>query len=439
MRCLNGARLRMGLLLLALTEPAVAAEEAVLDATANGFVLLSAMLVILMSVPAIGLFYGGMVRAKNVMSVLAQCLCVFALCILLWFACGYSLAFTAGGELSSALIGGLGQAFLLGVRPEDLSGGISLFTWFIFQGAFLGISACLIVGASVERVRFGPLLGIIMLWSVFSYLPLCHMVWGGGLIDQVFHAYDFAGGTVVHINAALAALVLARLVGRRSDLGRLQITPHALPLTYLGMGLLWIGWFGFNAGSELAADGIAAMAFVNTAIAPATAALSWLVCEWLIYKKPTTLGASSGVLAGLVAITPACGFVSPSGALVIGLIAGPCCLYGVHGLKRLIGLDDSLDVFGVHGIGAMVGALLTGVFCDPALGGVGFKADIASMSGQLWAQLVSVVIAVIWSAVVTALACLLVKALCGGSLRVNLDAEREGLDLACHGERGYSL
>lgn len=427
------------LLTAAAALPAHAEEAASVDTAANGFVLLSAMLVIVMSIPAIGLFYGGLVRAKNVMSVLEQCLIVFAMCICIWFILGYSLAFGSTGSALDAVIGSFEYVCMLGVTPDTMSGSLSLYTWFIFQGAFLAISACLIVGASVERVRFGALLLIIAIWAVGSYVPLCHMVWGGGFIDSVFHAYDFAGGTVVHINAAVAALVLAKMVGKRTDLGRVLITPHSLPITYIGMGFLWVGWFGFNAGSELAADGISAMAFADTAIAPAAAALSWMAAEWIIFKKPTTLGSASGVLAGLVAITPACGFVSPFGALVIGLVAGPACLYGVHGLKRLIGLDDSLDVFGVHGVGAIVGALLTGVFCAPALGGVGFKADIASIGGQVFAQAVSVVIAVIWSGVVTMIACAAAKALMGGSLRVGVEDEREGLDLATHGERGYSL
>lgn len=427
------------LLTAAAALPAHAEEAASVDTAANGFVLLSAMLVIVMSIPAIGLFYGGLVRAKNVMSVLEQCLIVFAMCICLWFILGYSLAFGSTGSALDAVIGSFEYVCMLGVTPDTMSGDLSLYTWFIFQGAFLAISACLIVGASVERVRFGALLLIIAIWAIGSYVPLCHMVWGGGFIDSVFHAYDFAGGTVVHINAAVAALVLAKMVGKRTDLGRVLITPHSLPVTYIGMGFLWVGWFGFNAGSELAPDGISAMAFADTAIAPAAAALSWMAGEWIIFKKPTTLGSASGVLAGLVAITPACGFVSPFGALVIGLVAGPACLYGVHGLKRLIGLDDSLDVFGVHGVGAIVGALLTGVFCAPSLGGVGFKADIASIGGQVFAQAVSIVVAIIWSGVVTLIACAVVKALVGGSLRVGVEEEREGLDLATHGERGYSL
>ncbi len=419
--------------------PALAEEAASPDIASNGFVLLCAMLVIVMSIPAIGLFYGGLVRAKNVMSVLEQCLIVFSMCIILWFICGYSLAFSSDGGALDAVIGNLDLAFLLGVTPDSLSDDLSLYTWFIFQGAFCAISACLIVGASVERVRFPALLIVIGVWAIFSYVPLCHMVWGGGFIDSVFHAYDFAGGTVVHIDAAVAALVLAKVVGKRTDLGKILITPHSLPITYIGMGFLWVGWFGFNAGSELIADGISAMAFVGTAIAPAAAALSWMAAEWIIYKKPTTLGSASGVLAGLVAITPACGFVSPLGALIIGLVAGPACLYGVHGLKQLIGLDDSLDVFGVHGVGAIVGALLTGVFCAPSLGGVGFNEGISSIGGQVFAQAVSVVVAIVWAGVVTFIACMIAKVLCGGSLRVTLDEEREGLDLATHGERGYSL
>lgn len=417
---------------------ALAEDAPQLDVSANGFTLLSAMLVILMSIPGIGLFYCGLVRAKNVLSVLEQSLIVFAMSFLLWLVLGYSFAFSSWDGALSSFFGNFDYAFMLKSSPDELYGSLSMYTWFIFQGAFCAIAACLIIGASVERVRFGALLLVVALWVLFSYAPLAHMVWGGGFIDSVMHAYDFAGGTVVHINAAICALVLAKFVGKRYDLGRLQLAPHSLPLTYIGMALLWIGWLGFNAGSELAADGISAMAFVNTVIAPAAAACSWMACEWVMFRHPSTLGTASGVLAGLVAITPACAFVSPVGALCIGIIAGPCCLYGVHGLKRIIGLDDSLDVFGVHGVGAIVGALLTGVFCAPSLGGTGYKADYTTMGQQVLGQFGSIVVAIVWCFVVSVIACLIAKVLFG-SLRVGTDTEREGLDLAVHGERGYSL
>lgn len=420
--------------------PVEAATEAApqVDSAANAFVIVSAILVIIMSVPGIGLFYGGLVRTKNVMSVLEQCLIVFGLCMVLWLILGYSWAFGASDSWLGQFIGGFDKVLLLGITPDSVSGSLSEYTFVIFQGAFCAISSCLIVGALVERVRFLALIVGIGLWAIFSYFPLAHMVWGGGFIEQVFHAYDFAGGTVVHINAAVAGLIGAKMLGARVDLHKLALTPHSLPLTYVGCGLLWIGWFGFNAGSELASDGVSALAFANTVFAPAVAAIVWMVAEMILSGKASTLGSASGVLAGLVAITPACAFVGPLGAVVIGAVAALVCLWGVRGFKRLTKIDDSLDVFGIHGLGAIVGALLTGVFCAPSLGGTGFKADYTSIAGQFYGQLGSVIVAIIWSAVVSVIAFAIAGKLTGG-LRASTDDERMGLDLAAHGERGYNL
>ena len=418
--------------------PAHAAEAAAPDMAANGFVIFSTTLVLLMSVPAIGLFYGGLTRAKNIMSVLQQCLAVFCMALVLWYVVGYSLAFAESDTAAGQFFGSWDKFALLGVNAESLSGELWEFIFISFQGAFCAISACLIVGATVERIRFSALLVAVAIWIVLSYAPLAHMVWGGGFIDAQFSPYDFAGGVVVHINAAVAGLVGAMMLGPRHDLGRVSMAPHNLPLTFIGAGLLWIGWCGFNAGSALTPDGTAALSLFNTLLAPAAAALAWMCTEWLICGKPSGLGTASGVIGGLVAITPACAFVSPAGALVIGLVSGVLCLWGVRGFKRLIRVDDSLDVFGIHGIAGIAGALLTGVFCAPGLGGAGYNGEWTSVAGQLYAQLLSVVIGAGWSAVV-AYGAFKVAGLLTGGLRVDAEEETEGLDLAAHGERGYNL
>ena len=411
--------------------------DVALDFDANGFVLLCTMLVLLMSVPGIGFFYGGLVRSKNILSTIEQSLAAFSLAIVLWFALGYSLSFGASDYLLGDFWGGLDKVFLYGVDSTAQTGSLSEYTFIIFQGAFCAISACLIVGATVERIKFSALLLVLSIWILLSYAPLAHQVWGGGFIDRVFHAYDFAGGTVVHINAAVAALVGAYCLGPRRDLGKTALVPHNLPLTYIGAGLLWIGWLGFNAGSALISDGVSSLAFFNTVLCPAAGALTWMVLEWCIFNRPSTLGTVSGVLYGLVAITPACAFVGPSGAIIIGMLASVCCLWGVHGFKKLTGLDDSLDVFGIHGIGAIVGALLTGVFCAPDLGGSGFKEGYESILGQIYGQFMSIVIAVLWSGVVSLCAFKIAHKLVG--LRVETEDETMGLDLSSHGERGYNL
>lgn len=424
---------------MALTATSAFADEApaVLDRADNGFILMSAMLVLLMSIPGIGLFYGGLARSKNVLSTIEQTLAVFCLAVILWVIIGYSFAFGPTDGALGAFFGGFGTMFLNGITLDSLSGTLSEYTWVIFQGAFCAISACLIIGATPGRIKFSALLLAVGIWIVLSYAPLAHQVWGGGFIDTTFMSYDFAGGTVVHVNAAVCGLTGAYILGRRHDLGRVAMAPHNLGLTYVGACLLWIGWLGFNAGSELVADGVSSLAFINTVLCPASAALTWMASEWIIFKKPSTLGTASGVLAGLVAITPACAFVGPMGAIVIGFVSALACLWGVHGFKRLTKIDDSMDVFGVHGIGAIVGGILTGVFCDPSLGGTGFKGEWTSIAGQVYGQTVSLLVAIVWSFVVSVIAFKLAKVLVG--LRVSTDEESEGLDLASHGERGYNL
>ena len=424
---------------MALTATSAFADEApaVLDRADNGFILMSAMLVLLMSIPGIGLFYGGLARSKNVLSTIEQTLAVFCLAVILWVIIGYSFAFGPTDGALGAFFGGFGTMFLNGITLDSLSGTLSEYTWVIFQGAFCAISACLIIGATPGRIKFSALLLAVGIWIVLSYAPLAHQVWGGGFIDSTFMSYDFAGGTVVHVNASVCGLTGAYILGRRHDLGRVAMAPHNLGLTYVGACLLWIGWLGFNAGSELVADGVSSLAFINTVLCPATAALTWMSAEWIIFKKPSTLGTASGVLAGLVAITPACAFVGPMGSIVIGFVAALACLWGVHGFKKLTKIDDSMDVFGVHGIGAIVGGILTGVFCDPSLGGTGFKGEWTSIAGQVYGQTVSLLVAIVWSFVVSVIAFKLAKVLVG--LRVSTDEESEGLDLASHGERGYNL
>jgi Amt family ammonium transporter len=419
-------------------------------------------LVILMTLPGLGLFYGGLMRSKNMLSVLMQCMVIFSLIAVLWAVYGYSIAFTPG----NAFFGGFDRLFLAGLTPESMgatfSKGVVIpeFTFFSFQGAFATITCCLIIGAFAERAKFSAVLLFIVLWFTFSYLPIAHMVWfwpgpdaytdaaaaeaataASGWLFQM-GALDFAGGTVVHINAAVAGLVGAYVIGKRLGFGKEAMKPHSLTLTMVGASLLWFGWFGFNAGSALEASGGAAMAFANTFLATSAAVLTWSLGEWIGKGKPSMLGAASGAVAGLVAVTPAAGFVGPMGAIIIGLISGFLCLWGVTGLKRMLGADDSLDVFGVHGVGGIVGALLTGVFAAPALGGTGIYDYVAnavaadySIVGQVWIQAKAVLTTVVWSGVVSFIAYKLVDMVIG--LRVPEDAEREGLDITSHGETAY--
>ncbi|TAK88189.1 MAG: ammonium transporter [Betaproteobacteria bacterium] len=427
------------------------------------WMLVSTALVIMMSVPALALFYGGMVRAKNALSVLMQVFVVFSLVTVLWCIYGYSLAFTEG----NAFFGGFDRLFLKGATDAmaaTFSKGVVIpeLVFVAFQATFAAITACLILGAFAERIKFSAVLAFIVIWFTFAYTPIAHMVWfwmgpdaytGAKVVDELngkagwlwqMGALDFAGGTVVHINAGIAGLVGAYLVGKRIGYGKEAMPAHNLPLTMIGASLLWVGWFGFNAGSALEAGTSAALAFMNTYLATACAVLSWTLGEAIFKGKPTMLGGASGAVAGLVAITPAAGNVGIAGAFVIGLAAGLVCLWGVSGLKRLIGADDSLDVFGVHAVGGILGALLTGVFNAPSLGGPGFvnnwfemKPGFESIAAQVWIQAKAVGVTVVWSGVVAFIAYKLVDLTIG--LRVSEEHEREGLDTTAHGEAAYRM
>ena len=419
----------------AMAQDTAAAAAVVVDKGDVAWMMLSTLLVVMMAVPGLALFYGGLVRTKNMLSVLMQVMVVFSLIAVLWATYGYSLAF--GGE--GLFIADFSKAFLLGVTPDSLADTftdnvkIPEYIFIAFQATFAGITCALIVGSFAERMKFAAVLAFCVLWFTFAYLPIAHMVWGAGgyLLDK--GALDFAGGTVVHINAGVAGLVGAYILGPRLGYGRESMAPHSLTLTMVGAALLWVGWFGFNAGSNLEATSGATLAFVNTLLAPAAAVLAWCIGETITKGKASMLGAASGAVAGLVGITPACGSVGPMGAIVIGLACGFLCLWGVTGFERMIGADDSLDVFGVHGIGGIVGALLTGVFTAPGLGGTG-GADF-DIANQVWVQAEGVLITIVWSAVVAYLAYKVVGAVIG--LRVSSDDEREGLDITSHGESAY--
>lgn len=420
-------------------EAAAPAAEPVKETMDKGdvaWMMVSTLLVIMMTVPGLALFYGGLVRSKNMLSVLMQVMVVFSLIVVLWAVYGYSLAF--GGE--GLIIGNLDKVFLSGITLETLSAtftpGVMIpeLVFVAFQSTFAGITCALIVGSFAERIKFSAVLLFSVLWFTLSYIPIAHMVWGAGgyLFDK--GALDFAGGTVVHINAAVAGLVGAYMVGKRVGYGKEAMAPHSLTLTMVGASLLWVGWFGFNAGSNLEANGGAALAFINTLVATAGAVLAWSIGEALHKGKASMLGAASGAVAGLVAITPACGTVGPMGAIVIGLIAGFLCLWGVTSLKKMLGADDSLDVFGVHGVGGIVGALLTAVFSAASLGGI--KGDGYSIASQLVVQAEGVVITLVWSGVVSFVVYKIVDMVVG--LRVTEEEEREGLDISSHGETAYN-
>jgi Amt family ammonium transporter len=440
---------------------AAAAAAPVPDKGDTAWMMIATVLVILMTIPGLALFYGGLVRAKNMLSVLMQVFVIFSLISVLWVVYGYSLAFTGG----SPFIGGFDKLFLSGVTVESVAATFSKgvvipeLVFVVFQATFAAITTALIVGAFAERIKFSAVLLFSVLWFTFSYLPMAHMVWywdgpdaitDAAALEKVLAgagflwakgALDFAGGTVVHINAAMAGLVGAFLIGKRVGYGREPMTPHSLTLTMVGAAMLWVGWFGFNAGSNLEATGLAALAMVNTLAATAAATLSWMIAEWLFKGKPSMLGAASGAVAGLVAITPACGFVGPMGAIVIGLLAGAVCLWGVNGLKKMLGADDALDVFGVHGVGGILGSVLTGVFASPSLGGTGVYDYVANAVGaydmvaQVTSQLWGVGVVVVWSGVVAFICYKIVDVLVG--LRVPEDEEREGLDITAHGESAY--
>ena len=436
----------------------------------TSWMIVATLLVIMMSIPGLALFYGGLVRSKNMLSILMQVFSIFALITVLWAVYGYSLAFTEGSGVLSPFIGGFDRLFLKGIfdpatgsvaNAATFSKGVVIpeFVFVAFQATFAAITVALIVGAFAERMKFSAVMLFSALWFTFAYLPIAHMVWfwtgpdaitnaatlasetlkGGWLFQK--GALDFAGGTVVHINAAVAGLVGAFMVGKRIGLGKESMAPHNMVMTMIGASLLWVGWFGFNAGSALEAGGTATLAFANTFIATAAAVLSWLAAEWMLKGKPSMLGAASGAVAGLVAITPACGWVGIGGGMVIGALSGVVCFWGVTGLKKMLGADDALDVFGVHGVGGILGALLTGVFNNWSLGGTGISDYVANtvvntdMMPQLWIQAQAVGTTIVWSGVVAFICYKVVDMTLG--LRVTAEQEREGLDISSHGETAY--
>ncbi|MBP8150769.1 MAG: ammonium transporter [Xylophilus sp.] len=428
---------RVVVLSLAVVAPAAdapAAAAPTLNSGDTAWMLTSTLLVILMTIPGLALFYGGLGRSKNMLSVLMQVFVIFALISVLWAVYGYSLTFSGEGSF----YGGFDKLFLAGITPDTLSGllpTIPEYVFVAFQGTFAAITVALIVGSYAERIRFSAVLLFSVIWFTFSYLPIAHMVWGGGLLAKD-GALDFAGGTVVHINAGIAGLVGSYVIGKRIGFGKEAMTPHSLTLTMVGASLLWVGWFGFNAGSAGAANGVAGLAFINTVLATAAATLSWIAAEGLIKGKGSMLGAASGAVAGLVAITPAAGFVGPMGSIVLGLIAGVAGVCGVSSLKKILGADDAFDVFGVHGVCGIVGAVLTAVFAAPGLGGTGgLTPDTFNMASQVWIQIKSVLITIGWSAVVAFIAYKIADVVIG--LRVSEEAEREGLDITSHGETAY--
>jgi Amt family ammonium transporter len=443
------------------TAPAAAAMTVNKGDTA--WMIVATVLVILMVIPGLALFYGGMVRAKNMLSVLMQVFVIFSMMAVLWAIYGYSIAFTEGG----AFFGGLGKLFLKGITPESMAATFSKgvyvpeYIYVAFQLTFAAITPALIIGAFAERVKFSAVLLFMLIWFTFAYLPMAHMVWywagpdaytdasagekaaaTAGFLFQK-GALDFAGGTVVHINAGIAGLVGCLMIGKRIGFKKESLAPHSVTMTMIGASLLWVGWFGFNVGSNLEANGLAALVFVNTLLASAAATLGWVGAEWLIRGKPSMLGGASGAVAGLVAITPACGWAGPMGSILLGLAAGVVCFWSVTNLKSKLGYDDSLDAFGVHGVGGILGALGTAVVASPALGGTGVLDYVSNsvaeynMVGQLISQSWGVVIAIVWSGVVSYLAFKLVDILIG--LRVSEEVEREGLDVSSHGETAYHL
>ncbi|HBO1861066.1 TPA: ammonium transporter [Pseudomonas aeruginosa] len=431
------------LLFLALPGVALAAEEPVLNSGDTAWMLISTALVLLMTIPGLALFYGGMVRAKNVLSIMMQCFAITGLITILWVVYGYSLAFdTAGMEKGvlnfNSFVGGLDKAFLSGLTADGLTSATALFpesVFITFQMTFAIITPALIVGAFAERMKFSAMLIFMAVWFTVVYAPIAHMVWSGdGALMWDWGVLDFAGGTVVHINAGIAGLVACLVLGKRKGYPTTPMAPHNLGYTLVGAAMLWIGWFGFNAGSAAAANGTAGMAMLVTQIATAAAALAWMFAEWITHGKPSALGIASGVVAGLVAITPAAGTAGPMGALVIGLASGVICFFAATSLKRALKYDDSLDAFGVHAVGGIVGALLTGIFAAPSLGGFGSVEDIGA---QFFVQFKGVAFTVVYTAVVTFVILKVLDLVMG--LRVTEEEEAVGLDLALHNERGYNL
>ncbi len=412
------------------TEPAAEAV-ATIDSGDTAWMLVSTILVLFMILPGLALFYGGLVRAKNVLSVLMQCTMITAAVIVVWVVWGYSFAF---GGSESAYFGGFGKLFLSGVTPDSVSGSIPEYVFIAFQMTFACITPALIVGGFAERVKFGAVVLFVILWVSIVYFPIAHMAWDGNGLFFGWGVFDFAGGTVVHINAGIAALVGAIMIGKRKGYGADNMAPHSLPLTLIGAAILWVGWFGFNAGSAAAANGSAALAMVNTFTATAGAVIAWSVIEKMLRGKASMLGGASGIVAGLVAVTPAAGFVGPVGAIVLGAIASAVAYYFVAVVKLKLGYDDSLDVFGIHGVAGIIGAIGTGVLASSSFGGVGYEEGV-TMGAQVWNQVLAVVITVVWCGVVSAILFKVVDVVIG--LRPTPDAEAQGLDITSHGEVAY--
>ncbi|WP_215800318.1 ammonium transporter AmtB [Pantoea dispersa] len=428
---MNKVMTKLGLTSLALLPSlAMAAAPAVADKADNAFMMICTALVLFMTIPGIALFYGGLIRGKNVLSMLTQVAVTFALVCVLWIVYGYSLAFSEG----NAFFGNFQWAMLKNIELKAVMGSFYQYIHVAFQASFACITVGLIVGSLAERIRFSAVLIFVLVWLTLAYLPIAHMVWAGGFLAQD-GALDFAGGTVVHINAAVAGLVGAYLVGKRAGFGKEAFKPHNLPMVFTGTAILYVGWFGFNAGSASSANEIAALAFLNTVVATAGAVLSWVFGEWALRGKPSLLGASSGFIAGLVAITPACGYVGVGGALIIGLAGGLAGIWGVTTLKKWLRVDDPCDVFGVHGVCGILGCVLTGVFASSSLGGVGY-AEGVTMGHQVWVQLFSCGLTIVWSGVVAFVGFKLADMIVG--LRVPEEQEREGLDVNSHGENAYN-
>ena len=417
--------------LLSLAQDAAATPSA--DTGDTAWIIAATALVLFMTLPGLALFYAGLVRAKNVLSILMQCFAITGVVSLVWLAAGYSLTFTDGGA-AQPFIGSLDKAFMLGVARDALTGTIPETVFFMFQMTFAIITPALVIGGFAERMRFSAVLSFAVLWALLVYVPLAHWVWGGGWLAKL-GVMDFAGGIVVHVSAGVSALVCALVLGQRRGFPHTAMTPHSLPLTMAGAGMLWVGWFGFNAGSALASNGSAGMAMLTTHMGASAGALAWMFIEWKKYGKPSTLGIVTGMVAGLGTITPASGFVGPLGAVVIGLSAGTVCFFATQLLKRKLEIDDSLDVSPVHGVGGVIGTLLTGVFAAVALGGTGYLVD-QSMLAQVGVQALGILCAAAWCTLLTWAILKLLKVVFG--LRVSEEKETEGLDLAEHGERGYS-
>jgi Amt family ammonium transporter len=430
----KSTRLFIASLLLAASPLAQAAETPVLNTANTAWLLTSSVLVLFMTIPGLALFYGGLVRTKNVLSVLMQCFAITCMVSIVWVLFAYSLAFGDGGG-ANAWIGGMAKALMSGIGRDTLKGDIPETVFAMFQMTFAIITPALVVGAFAERMKFSAMMLFSLLWLLVVYVPVCHWVWGDGWLQKM-GVMDFAGGTVVHINAGVAALVAALVLGRRKGFPETAMPPHNLTMTVIGACMLWVGWFGFNAGSALAANGLAGMTMLVTHIGAAAGSLTWMFCEWIRFGKPSVLGIVTGMVAGLGTITPASGFVGPLGALVIGVTAGLVCFLATNYMKRTMHVDDSLDVFPVHGVGGIIGTLLTGVFAATTLGGVGF-AEGVTMGKQVTTQITGILVTAAWCGIVTFILLKLVDVTLG--LRVTVEQETEGLDTVLHNETGYNL